>query len=131
MKAIRLVAAALFVFSNVVAAQRTAEPTGSNIHKIATIDSVDLRVFALEPNGRWVVLAYNDAIWVMPADGHAKPVRLLSPGHVDRWPVWFPSGDRLAFVSNRATRDGSQRMYGMTIAIDPNTGMAVGAPRQI
>jgi len=51
--------------------------------------------------------------------------------YADRSPVWFPGSDRIAFVSDRMSRDGSHKTYGMTLAIDPNTGQAAGPPRQV
>ena len=120
------------------------EPTGKNFHKIISLDSVQLQGIATSPNGRWLIFdtrcsatacsdpwGGEDGIWIMPSDGHAKPTRLLSPGHIDRSPAWFPSGDRLAFASDRLSRDGSHKTYAMSVAIDPKTGTVVGQPRQI
>jgi hypothetical protein len=45
--------------------------------------------------------------------------------------AWFAASDGISFVSNRMSRDGVARFYGMTVAIDPNTGRTVGSPRQI
>jgi hypothetical protein len=113
------------------AAQRDSEPTGPNFHKLLVIDSVQIGGIGLPRNGRWMTFTRGGTIWVVPVDGRAKPARLLSAGYTDRNPTWFPSGDRLAFVSNRASRNGSNRFYGMTVGIDPNTGKALGTPRQI
>jgi Tol biopolymer transport system component len=134
MKRVRLVTATT-IFSlaivRVATAQRSSEPTGSNFHKVAVVDSADLRVVGASPDGRWLTYAYDQAIWIMPADGRAKATRLLPPGFIDRNPVWFPGSDRLGFVSNRAARDGSKKLYGMTVSIDPNTGRAQAPPRQV
>ncbi|MFI5311973.1 MAG: TolB family protein [Gemmatimonadales bacterium] len=112
-------------------AQRASEPTGPNIHKLLSVDSASVRPVELSPNGRWLAIGMQQSIWIAPADGHGKPVRLLSPGYVERTFEWFASSDRLVFASNRASRDGSNKMYAMTVAIDPNTGQAVGQPRQV
>ena len=124
-------------------AQRDAEPTGKNFHKVISLDSVEFGVGA-SPDGRWLTIGTScsstacskpwggeDGIWIMPSDGHAKPTRILSSGFIDRSPVWFPSSDKLAFVSDRVSRDGSHKTYLMTVAIDPSTGQAAGPPRQI
>jgi hypothetical protein len=112
-------------------AQRGVEPSGKNFHKIISLDSIQFRGVGASPDGRWVTIEAEDGIWVMPSDGHSKPVRLLSAGYTDRSPVWFPNGDRLAFVSDRMSRDGSHKTYAMTVGIDPKTGQAAGSPRQI
>jgi len=127
-----------------VSAQPNIEPTGKNFHKILSFDSVQFRGLVASPDGRWLVMGAvcgltecskqwggEDALWIMPSDGHAKPTRLLSAGYNDRDPVWFPSGDRLAFVSNRASRDGAEKTYAMTVSIDTKTGKAASPPRQI
>src|SRR5262249_18010047 len=107
-------------------------------------DSMQTGAVVVSPDGRWLVFGTrcgatacsrqwggDDAIWIMPVDGHAKPTRLLSAGYKDQDPVWFPSGNRLAFVSNRASRDGSEKLYAMTVTVDPKTGKATSSPRQI
>src|SRR3954467_6140729 len=127
-----------------VSAQLSAEPTAKNFHKIISLDSVEFRGVATPPGGKWLAFAAvcgltacgnqwgrDNAIWILPTDGHAMPARLLSPGYNAAAPAWFPSGDRLAFVSDRMSRDGSRRKYVMTIAIDTKTGRAAGPPRQI
>jgi hypothetical protein len=129
--------------TRVVSAQGV-EPSGKNFHKIISLDSTELRGVVVSPDGRWLVIGTvcsltacsspwggEDGIWIMPSDGHAKPTRLMSAGHIDDSPVWFPSADKLAFVSDRASRDGSHKTYAMTVAIDPKTGQAAGSPRQI
>jgi hypothetical protein len=127
-----------------VSAQQYAEPTGKNFHKLISLDSVQLNGIVTSPDRRWLMFSTacsltacsapwggEDGIWIMPSDGHAKPTRLLSPGHIDRQPAWFPSGDRMAFVSDRVSRDGSHKTYVMSVAIDQKTGTVVGQPQQI
>ncbi len=112
-------------------AQPGVEPTAKNFHKIISLDSMQFRGVGASPDGRWLTVEAGNEIWIMPADGHAKPTRLLSAGYTDKSPIWFPSGERLAFLSDRASRDGSHRTYVMTVAIDPRTGTATSTPRQI
>ena len=112
-------------------AQRGVEPTGKNFHRISTIDTLQFQGMSASPDGRWIAIQSVEGIFMMPADGHAKPIRLLSPGYSDRSPVWFPGSDRLAFLSNRASRDGSERWYVMTVTIDTRTGQTTAPPRQI
>jgi hypothetical protein len=130
--------------THALSAQQYTEPTGKNFHKIISLDSVQLSGIVTSPDRKWLAFGTacsltacsnpwggEDAIWIMPSDGHAKPTRLLSPGHIDRNPAWFPSGDRIAFASDRMSRDGSHKAYVMSVAIDPKTGALAGQPRQI
>ena len=112
--------------------QRPKDPTGTNFHKLLTIDSAGVRSAALSPNGRWLIVdKWDDAIWIASADGHGKLARLLSPGYKDEEAAWFLSSDRLVFLSNRPSREGPTKRYVMTVELDSATGKAVGAPRQI
>jgi dipeptidyl aminopeptidase/acylaminoacyl peptidase len=115
----------------VVSAQAGVEPPGKTFHKVISLDSVEFRGLGSSPDGRWLTIDGHDVIWILPSDGHTKPARLLSPGYADRSPNWFPTGDRLAFMSDRASRDGSHKMYAMTVSVDPKTGQATALPRQI
>ena len=78
-------------------AQPGVEPTAKNFHKIISLDSMQFRGVGASPDGRWLTVEAGNEIWIMPADGHAKPTRLLSAGYTDKSPIWFPSGERLAF----------------------------------
>ena len=126
-----LLVASQLTLSEAARAQRTPEPTTPNFHKIAVVDSAALGHVEASPDGRWIAIDKENTLWLVPADGHAKPTRLLSPGHVDRFPIWFLTSDRIAFVSNRVARNGSQGLYGMIVDIDPVTGTAKGTPRQV
>ena len=84
---------------------------------------------ALSPDGRWIVFnapagagTYN--LWIVPGTGGA-PRRLTSGAYSDWQPRWFPSGDRIAF---RSDRTGGHLMI---LSIDPVTGEIVSAPRQV
>jgi Tol biopolymer transport system component len=93
-----------------------------------------VRFPSLSPDGRWIVFStwgtdFEGGLWLVPADGgEAIP---LTKGHWDDGPVWFPSGDRIAFRSDRPARDGSGGSYVMSLAIDPETGQPTGPPRQV
>jgi Tol biopolymer transport system component len=113
-------------------AQRAAEPTGPNFHKLVAMDSGEVGGASISPDGRWLVFDRDGrSIWIAPADGHTPPVRLLSDGHADSWPYWFPGSDRIVFTSNRPSRGGPNKRYAMTVDIDRETGKAVGIPRQV
>ncbi|WP_419935206.1 prolyl oligopeptidase family serine peptidase [Candidatus Palauibacter sp.] len=83
---------------------------------------------SVSPDGRWVayVVTGRDMeedrqetdVWVVPAAGGPSDVRQLTfrPGSDDS-PVWHPSGDWLAFSSDR---DGERQVYG----IQPDGGEA-------
>ena len=128
---LNIVTAFALTAARTMGAQRDVEPPGKNFHKIASLDSIAFRGLTTSPDGRWLTIDAEDGIWIMPADGHAKPTRLLSAGYADRSPNWFLSGDRLAFMSDRASRDGSHKAYAMTVTIDPKTGQATAPPRQV
>lgn len=129
----RSAAMLLFVIgtSPLVAQSRAAEPSGPNIKKLTTFDSGNVQNAVLSRDGRWVAFAAQGSLWTVSADGHGQPVRITSPGYTDRVPYWLPSNDGLTFTSNRTSRNGGNRFYGMTIAIDPNTGRASGSPRAV
>jgi Tol biopolymer transport system component len=108
---------------------RTVEP---RLTRIFGSDSMEMWSPALSPDGRWVAFVdvYRDGpdavnLWVVSTTGGA-PVRLTAGRYFDVLPTWFPSGDRIAFRSNRA----SQNVV-MTMPFDPQTGQAAGPPRQV
>ena len=77
------------------------------------------------PDGKWVVfpvveLAYNEAnqvsdLWIVPADGSAKPRRLTFSKGAESGMAWSPDSRRLAFS---AMRDGDEvsQIYILEIA---------------
>src|SRR5436190_5083925 len=128
---LNIVIAFALAAARAVSAQPGVESPGKNFQKIISLDSIRFQGLSTSPDGRWLTIDAEDGIWIMPADGHAKPTRLLSRGYTDRSPNWFPSGDRLAFMSDRPSRDGSHKTYAMTVSVDPKTGQATAPPRQI
>lgn len=98
-------------------------------------DTVYVWHAALSPDGRWVAFSITEDgeaanLWIVPAQG-GEPRRLTSRRHLDTWPLWFPAGDRIAFVSNRPERLGRSGMYLMTLPLDPRTGRGTGPVRQV
>lgn len=85
---------------------------------------------ALSPDGRWIVLTEGDQqqrsnLWVLSTGGGA-PVPLTRGPYIDAFPSWFPSGERIAFVSTRPPVCTI-----MTVPFDPDSGTAAGPPRQV
>jgi Tol biopolymer transport system component len=116
------------------------EPVAQDIEprytRLYSSDTADVWAPDLSPDGRWVVFngpadGLNAAnLWIV-ATGGGEPVRLTSGHFFDMWARWFPSSDRLAFLSSRPAAPGSRDMYLMTIAIDPRTGQPSGPPRRV
>jgi Tol biopolymer transport system component len=98
-------------------------------------DSMDIGMPVLSPDGRWVVVIRSQGsdtinLWVVPASGGA-PIQLTSGRHMDLYPKWFPSGDRIAFVSDRPSPPGQDQWYVMTIPFDTQTGRTTGPAQQV
>ena len=107
-------------------------PLSAQDARLMTVDDVlelkSLSQLSMSPDGRWVayVVTGRDMeedrqetdVWVVPAAGGPSDVRQLTfrPGSDDS-PVWHPSGDWLAFSSDR---DGERQVYG----IQPDGGEA-------
>jgi Tol biopolymer transport system component len=140
-----------FGFLFAPAAFLSAQPVRQ--HQVPTIEAEFTRVFAaqaptqlrfpsLSPDGRWILFSTSgtyltdtadrlaSGLWLLPASG-GDPVPLLTQGGWDDGPVWFPSGDRIAFRSDRPARGGEGGSYIMSLAIDPETGRPTGPPRQV
>jgi dipeptidyl aminopeptidase/acylaminoacyl peptidase len=70
------------------------------------------------PDGRWVVFtlvepAYDDKdqisdLWIVPADGSAKPRRLTATRTGESGAVWSPDSRKIAFSARREGDDASQ-----------------------
>ena len=84
----------------------------SNYH-----DLVQVEAPAVHPAGERVAFLrktpdsddeYETTVYVVPADGHDVPRRFTSSEGVDAEPTWSPSGDRLAFISDRGTEGTPQ-----------------------
>jgi Tol biopolymer transport system component len=114
------------------------------VDSIPTIHATLTRVYAEEgtdiyfpspsPDGRWIVFQKPEgdgqiSLWLVPGGG-GEAVR-LTQGHWDAQPVWFPSGDRIAFRSDRPSRDEKWRSYVMTLSLDPESGRPTAPPRQV
>src|ERR1700730_806443 len=73
---------------------------------------------AVSPDGKWVVVpvtepAYDEKkeaadLWIVPADGSAKPRRLTFTKAAENGPAWSPDSRKLAFSSKREDDDVSQ-----------------------
>lgn len=104
----------------------------SQLTRIYSAES-QLRFPSLSPDGRWIAFSTSGdsggGLWLVPAEG-GQAIR-LTQGHWDDGPVWFPSGDRIAFRSDRPARGGDAGSYVMSLAIDPETGQPTGPPRQV
>jgi Tol biopolymer transport system component len=71
---------------------------------------------AFSPDGRKIAyvlvrIGTNNDIWVMDADGK-NPTQLTTDPHDNRWPSWFPEGDRIAYHS---VRQGRQMMRAINL----------------
>lgn len=103
--------------------------------RVATVDSAMVIFAQTSPDEKWVVFNTREgyassSLWLAPTAG-GPPIQLTSDGYNDRRPVWFQSGDRIAFLSTRPNRNGGRQLYAMTLAIDPATGRPVGGPQQV
>jgi len=116
------------------------EPELSRLYGSEALDFGSIFVSgAISPDGRW--LAYSRAeveglddarmnLWIVSLEGPAEATRLTTGKHWEADPIWFPSGDRIAFRSARPDPSGNFQ-YLMTIRINSETGRPVGPPRQI
>ena len=108
-------------------AQRAPEQVPKFFTKLWQSDSLDISFPELSPDGRWIVFGTygfgRSNLYAIPANG-GTPVALTTGAHVDGFPRWFPSGDKIAFVSDRVNGI-------MVLGFDGKTGHAIGAPRRV
>ncbi|MDP3773464.1 MAG: hypothetical protein Q8Q85_04285 [Gemmatimonadales bacterium] len=121
--------------AQVAGAQAAAAQPQPRFTRIFGSDSMQITNPALSPDGRWIVFNSGGEggvyLWVVPAGGGA-PIQLTSGRHDDWFPRWFPSGDRIAFASNRPSPPGEETTrYVMTIPFDARTGRSAGPAQQV
>ncbi|MGW8322962.1 MAG: TolB family protein, partial [Thermodesulfobacteriota bacterium] len=102
--------------------------------RLISSDSMTLLNPTLSPDRRWIAFATfaegEADIWVVSAEG-GDPIRLTNVRHLSQYPEWFPSGDRIAFLSDQVAEEPGLMLYIMSIPFDPETGRATGAARQV
>src|SRR6185295_5958467 len=89
------------------------------------------------PDGKWVVFPVSEVsydstqdvsdLWIVPADGSAKPRRLTSNKGGESGPAWSPDSTRLAFT---ARRDGDEvaQVYVLGVAHGGDAQRVTNAP---
>jgi dipeptidyl aminopeptidase/acylaminoacyl peptidase len=107
----------------------------TDFRQVFSSDSIIPAFAQTSPDGKWIVIARSEgeraaSLWLAPTAG-GPPVRLTSSGYNDSEPCWFAGGDRIVFMSTRPNRNGGRQQYLMTLDIDPATGRARGAARQV
>lgn len=109
---------------------RAVEP---QLTRLFSSDSLQMSFPVLSPDGRWIVFgtyeAYKGNLWAVSTAG-GEPISLTTGPYGDYSAVFFPSGDRIAFLSNRPSGQGDPRPYVMTLTFDPRRGVP-GTPRQV
>jgi len=96
------------------------EPSGAQVGE---------RVFS--PHGRWLVAARTKENWtgrdlyILPFTGGTARRLTDLPGY-SLWPVWAPDGRTLYFVSGTADTSNIWKL-----SMDPETGLAIGEPKQV
>lgn len=112
-------------------AVRTIEP---QFTRLFGSDSLQVDLPVLSPDGRWLVFgsyhAESNNLWLAAASG-GEPVRLTTGPYADHGAVFFPSGDRIAFPSDRPAAPGNPQRYVVVMPFDSRTGRAAGTPRQV
>lgn len=80
--------------------------------KVPHLGGAYVREATLSPDGEWVAYVLYNAphhaieIWVVGADGEAEPV-MLTTGHSDFDPFWFPDSKTIGFARVRDVDDRS------------------------
>lgn len=121
--------------AQVAGAQPAAAQPQPRFTRVFGSDSMEISMAALSPDPRWIVFSREQGsdwsnLWVVQASG-GVPIQLTSGRHRDIWPRWFPSGDRIAFMSDRPSPPGEGRYYVMTIPFDAATGRSAGPAQQV
>jgi Tol biopolymer transport system component len=121
--------------AQVARGQPSAAQPQPRFTRIFGSDSMQIIWPVQSPDGRWIVFSIQQGsntynLWVVPAGGGA-PIQLTTGSHADLYPTWFPSGDRIAFRSNRPSPPGEERNYIMTIPFDARTGRSAGPAQQV
>lgn len=135
---LHLVRAATFALAaagpTLVVAQESAQ-AGARMRLFSDAATAVTGPAVVSADGKWVVFP----VMTSPSRAHLAVVRvgsgemrpLTSPGFWDQNPEWSPSGDRIYFLSNRASAPGDQHYYGMEVRFDPAAGRAIGEPRRV
>jgi len=102
----------LFLFGPVTFAQKTAI-THESMWALKRVGAP-----IPSPDGKWVLFsltepAYDEKdqtvdLWIVPADGSAKPRRLTSTKAAESGAEWSPDGTRIAFSAKRETDEVNQ-----------------------
>ncbi|MFH1763616.1 MAG: hypothetical protein ABIF09_05420 [Gemmatimonadota bacterium] len=102
--------------------------------RIFSSDTMFIGNAALSPDGRWIVFDHfhegGGDIMVVSTEG-GDPIRLTTGRNMNQIPQWFPSGDRIAFLSDQVAESPGLLFYVMSIPFDPETGRATGPARQV
>ena len=88
---------------------------GALWEEVVTIPTWDGPDFDWSPDGKWLVLAKQDAdfnrdIWLLQADGKGKPFNVSRHPFSEFNPVWSPDGKMLAFASRRASGESGSNV---------------------
>jgi dipeptidyl aminopeptidase/acylaminoacyl peptidase len=107
-----LVALCTFVLALAAAAERTPL-THETLYLMKRVGAP-----AISPDGKWVVFSVTEPaydtkenvtdLWVVPADGSAKPRKVTSMKAGESDPVWSPDSRRIAFAAKRDADEQSQ-----------------------
>lgn len=107
------------------AAQQDVPTIDVSYTQILSADSLDIGQAALSPDGRWVVFTHGgnqeSHLWMVSTEG-GEPFPITRGPVYDDGPVWFQTGDRIAYRSDFRV---------VSLAIDPATGAPVGIPRRV